>query len=311
LRFDLSKYKKITVSPLTGHIGAEISGVDIAHGVSDAQFSEIRTAFLDHHVIFFRGQTLNHASLAAFSERFGPLFMIPYAKPSPEHPFVTNLVRNADVPSSERNIGDRWHSDQSPRECPSLGFALYCVEAPDYGGDTLFASQTAAYDALPDDMKSMCETLIAIHSPSGVFGRDGMGGGGNRKPLVHKGREGEYKLDEKTLEILRAEMEHPVVCFHPETGKRYLYATGDYMIRLKGMSEEESMPIIEKLNRHVSRPEFTCRFRWQAGSVAILDNRCTQHYAVNDYEGFARSMLRVEIAGSRPFGPARPQAAAA
>ena len=305
--YDLTKYRRIKVAPLTGYIGAEIGGVALSGAVDDELFAEIKTAFLDHHVIFLREQTLDNATLAAFAERFGPLCLSPYAKPVPDHPFVTSLARRADISSKERNIGDRWHSDQSPRECPSLGFALYCLEAPDYGGDTLFASLTAAYDYLSDGMKGMCERLIAVHSPSGVFGRDGMGDGGTRKPLVHKGRENDYRLDDETLAILRSEMEHPLVCVHPDTGRRYLYMTGDYMIRLKGMTDLESRGLIEQLNRHATRPEFTCRFRWRKGSLAILDNRCTQHYAVNDYEGFGRSMMRVEMAGGRPIGPAMPR----
>lgn len=311
MHYDLTKYRRIRVTPTTGHIGADIDGVDIGQGIDDAQFAEIRQAFLDHQVIFFQDQELDAAGLAAFAERFGPLCLSPYSKPIAEHPFVTALERKADIPSRERNIGDRWHSDQSPREHPSLGFALYCLDAPPYGGDTLFASLTAAYEHLSDGMKDLCESIIAIHSPSGVFGHDGMGGGGNRKPLVHKGREGEYHIDDKTLEIIRAETEHPLICIHPETGRRLLYAAGDYMVRLKGMTEQESAGLIEQLNRHVTRPEFTCRFRWRKGAVAILDNRCTQHYAVNDYEGFTRSMLRVEMAGERPFGPAMPKQAAA
>jgi taurine dioxygenase len=309
MAYDLSQYRLIEVTPATGHIGAEIQGVDIGHGISDAQFAEIRRAFLNHHVLFFQDQQLDPQSLAAFGERFAPLCLTPYAKPMPDHPFVTKLVRSADVSSRERNVGDRWHSDQSPREHPSFGFALYCLEAPPYGGDTLFASLTAAYDSLSDGMKALCDDIIAIHSPSGVFGYDGMGGGGTRKPLIHKGRDGQYrKIDDETLAIIRAETEHPLVCIHPETGRRYLYATGDYMIRLKGMTELESTGLIEQLNRHVTRPEFTCRFRWRKGAVAILDNRCTQHYAVNDYEGFERAMLRIEMEGGRPFGPAMTRA---
>jgi taurine dioxygenase len=176
----------------------------------------------------------------------------------------------------------------------------YCQQAPDYGGGTLFPSLSAAYDGLSAGMQTMCAGLTAIHSPSGVFGRDGQGSGGNRKPLVHKGHESDYRLDEQMLAILRSETEHPLVCAHPDTGRHYLYVTGDYMIRFKDMTEPESMPILDHLNRHVTRPEYTCRFRWRAGSLAILDNRCTRHYAVNDDEGFSRSMLRVEIAGGDP-----------
>jgi taurine dioxygenase len=143
---------------------------------------------------------------------------------------------------------------------------------------------------------------------SGVFGVDGMGaGGGTRKALVHKGAEAHYKIDESLAAQLRAEIEHPLVRTHPETGRPILYVTGDYLIRFKGMTDVESAALITQLNAHASKPEFTCRFRWFPGSLAILDNRCTQHYAVNDYAGFEREMLRTEMEGERPFGPAMPR----
>jgi taurine dioxygenase len=306
MRYDLEKYKDIAVSPLGGVIGAEVGGVDIRSGVDVSVFAEIRQALNDHHVLFFRNQNLDALSLAGFAERFGPLTIVPYTKPIPEHPKVTRFRRDPNISSTVRNIGDRWHSDQSSRERPTMGFALYCLEAPEYGGDTLFASLCAAYDGLSPTMQQLCSTLIGIHSASGVFGADGKGGPG-KKPLVHKGAESMYKIDDELAEILSKETEHPLVRTHPESGRPILYVTGDYLIRFKGMTDLESAPLIAELNRHAIRPEYTCRFRWSAGSLALLDNRCTQHYAVNDYAGFAREMLRTEMEGDRPFGPAMPK----
>jgi taurine dioxygenase len=304
--YDLDQYRHIKVSPLGGVIGAEVGGVDIRSGVDAGTFAEIRRALNEHHVLFFRNQRLDPQSLAGFAERFAPLSIVPYTKPIPEHPKVTRFRREPNIASSVRNIGDRWHSDQASRERPSMGFALYCLEAPPYGGDTLFASLCAAYDGLSPTMKEVCSKLIGIHSASGVFGADGKGGPG-KKPLVHKGAEDMYKIDEELSELLRKETEHPLVRTHPESGRPILYVTGDYLIRFKGMTEQESAPLIAELNRHAIRPEYTCRFRWTAGSLALLDNRCTQHYAVNDYAGFAREMLRTEMEGERPFGPAMPK----
>ena len=307
MRYDLSSYRKIKVSPVAGALGAEIAGVDASAAIADDVFEEIRRAFLAHHILFFRDQGLSPDALVAFGERFAPLSRSEYLGSIAENPFVHRMVREAEVPSSERNIGDRWHSDLSPRERPTFGFMLYCLEAPDYGGDTMFANLCLAYDTLSDAMKALCEQLVVIHSPSGVFGGDGAGGAGTKKPLVHKGMEKNYAVSERTLADLRRETEHPLVRIHPETGRRILFITGDYCIRLKGMTEAESRPIIDFLNRHAVRPEFTCRFRWRTGSLAVLDNRCTQHYAVNDYAGFRRAMLRIELEGERPFGPAMPR----
>jgi taurine dioxygenase len=307
MNYDLTKYRHIRVTPSGGVIGAEIGGVDVSQPVDDTVFAEIRRALNDHHVIFFRDQKLDAHGLAGFAKRFAPLTIVPYTQGVSDHPMVTRLYRPADVPVSERNIGDRWHSDQAARERPNMAFALYCVQAPPYGGDTLFASLCEAYDRLSLGMKEICAGLIGVHSLSGVFGPDGKGGGGTKKPLVHKGAESHYKIDETLAAQLRAEVEHPLVRTHPETGRPILYVSGDYLIRFKGMTDLESAPLIAQLNQHAVRPEFTCRFRWRPGSLAILDNRCTQHYALNDYAGFVREMLRTEMEGERPFGPAMPQ----
>jgi len=305
MRFDLSTFKQIAVLPMGGCIGAEIKGVDL-RTLSDEVFLEIRAALNIFHVLFFRDQDLDCFSLAAFAECFAPLTIPSYTKALPDHPFVTRLHRPAEIPSSKRNIGDRWHSDQAARERPNMGFALYCVEAPPYGGDTLFASLVAAYDHLSAGMKALCEQLIGVHSLKGVFGPDGMGGSGTKKPLVHMGSEAHYRVDKSLAEVINQEIEHPLVRTHPETGRRILYVTGDYLIRFRGMTDFESEPLIHQLNSYAVRPEFTCRFRWRKGSLALLDNRCTQHYAVNDYAGFERVMLRTEMEGERPFGPALP-----
>jgi taurine dioxygenase len=302
-------YARIAVRPVAGSLGAEIDGVDVSRPIDEETFNEIHRAFLEYLVIFFRNQTLTPQSFGDFISRFAPLRNSPYSKPRDDHPYVTDLIRRADVPKGLRNVGDRWHSDNAPQERPSLGFALYCVEAPPWGGDTMFANLYKAYDGLSDEMKATCERLIVMHSRSGVFGADGRGGPGGKKPLVHAGMEERYSVSEEQLQELAKEMPHPLVRIHPGTGRKFLYISGDYAVRIQGMSIEESAPLINYLNQQVSRPENTCRFRWAKGSIAILDNRCTQHYAVNDYAGFRREMMRIEMVGERPFGPAMPRQA--
>jgi taurine dioxygenase len=304
--FDLSQYRRIAVEPLTGAIGAEISGVDLG-ALDDEIFAEIRRAFLDHAVIFFRDQRLDETSLIAFATRFAPPTLSPQAKN--DGSVVHRLHRAADVPTSVRNLGDRWHADQSSRERPNMGAVLYCTEAPPYGGDTLFASLCAAYDHLAPTLHDVCDRLIAIHSLIGVYGPDGVGGTPNTRPFLYENDAVSYnetyaQLGAETLALIRKRVEHPLVCTHPETGRPILYVTGNHIIGLKGMADLGSQSLLDTLNQHVTRPEFTCRFRWKKESLAVWDNRCALHYAANDYQGFARTMLRVELEGNRPFGPA-------
>jgi taurine dioxygenase len=291
--YDLSRYKKIRVEPVTGAIGAEIFDVDVAR-LDDTAFAEIRQAFHEHSVIFFHDQELDAESLAAFAGRFAPLTMT-YASAG----LVSRMHRAPETPSTVRNLGDRWHADKSSDEAPNMGVALYCLEAPRYGGDTLFASLCAAYAGLAPGLRAICDQLIALHSMSGIYGTDGRGGVGTTKPFDRP-----EALDEALLERIRRRIEHPLVCTHPDTGRPILYVTGNHMVGIKGMNDLEARPLLDMLNNHVVRPEFTCRFRWKKGSLTVWDNRCVQHYAVNDYAGFARSMLRAEMEGTRPFGPA-------
>lgn len=300
---DLKSYRRIRVEPLTGSIGAEIFEVDVAK-IDEKTFAEIQGAFHRHGVIFFRDQGLDSDSVGAFAERFAPLSRS-YGRGREGEPLVSRMHRSADVPTTERNLGDRWHADQSSREEPNMGVVLYCLEAPPYGGDTLFASLCAAYDGLAPALKTICEPLVALHSLSGIYGSDGRGGTGTTKPFGLT--ESPQGLDEQMLEQIRRRIEHPLICTHPDTGRPILYVTGNHMVGIQGMNDLEARPLLELLNNHVVKPEFTCRFRWRKGSVAVWDNRCVQHYAVNDYAGFARTMLRAEMVGSRPFGPAMPR----
>ena len=298
-------YERIKVKPIAGALGAEISGVDASKPLDTQTWSEVHRAFLDNLVIVFRDQHLDPFTMAAFAERFGPLTRVPYTNPGKEHPMVTYFLREADVSSSVRNVGDNWHSDQSPRERPSLGFALYCMECPEYGGDTLFANQYLAYEALSDGLKATCDRLTLMHSASGKFGTDGKGTDGGFKPLS-LGAGAEMKMDDEVKASFAKETEHPLVIVHPDTGRKALWVTGAYSIRFGGWTKAESKPLLDYLNNLVARPEFTCRVRWQKGTLTVMDNRVTQHYALNDYEGFRRLMMRTEMDAAPPVGPAMP-----
>ena len=302
-------YTRIRVEPIAGHLGAEITGVDLAN-LDDATFADIKRAWLENLVIFFRDQNVTPDIMESFGQRFGDLSITSYTNSVPGYKFAHRLVRDAAVPKGERNFGDFWHMDQTVRPVPTAGFMLYAVDCPPYGGDTGFANMYSAYDNLSDGMKALCEQLVAIHSPAGVFGADGHGGPG-KKPFFQPGTETTYSITpEEVRKYLQQETEHPLIRIHPETGRKALMVTG-YVTRFRNMTEEESRPLLDFLMRHAIREDYTCRFRWRKGSLAIIDNRCMQHIAYQDYCGFRREMLRVEfIRPDAPYGPAMPKKAA-
>jgi taurine dioxygenase len=296
MKFDLTRYQTIGVHPLNGIIGAEISGVDASRSLSAAVTDELREALSQFHVLFFRDQRLDVARFARFAEVFGEIGTSPLSPPaSDKQGMISHMAREADVPADTRNNGDRWHTDRAHDACPPKGFLLYCEEAPDYGGDTLFASLCGAFDALPQDLQERCAQLTGVHCMSGVLDVDGKSGI-DRQSIDGAKRRAEW-ADPAALDYIRKECEHPLVCRHPESDRPMLFVSGAYLIRIKELGLEEGLELIDRLNRHAVRPEFTCRFRWRKGSIAVLDNRCTQHYAVNDYAGFARRMLRAELCG--------------
>lgn len=296
MKFDLSAYRHTTVRPVNGAIGAEIEGVDASRPLSREVATELRAALSQFHVIFLRDQRLDVASFIPFAETFGELGTSPLSNSvTSKEAMIGHMAREADVPADTRNNGDRWHMDRAHDECPPKGFLLYCEEAPEYGGDTLFASLCQAYDALPDDLQQRCASLTGIHSMRGVLDVDGVGAG-DRQSIDGKTRTANW-VNPDHVAYVRKEAEHPLVCRHPETNRPYLFVSGNYMMGIKELGEDEGMALVDALNRHAVRPEFTCRFRWRKGSIAVLDNRVTQHYAVNDYAGFARRMLRAELKG--------------
>ena len=279
-------YSRIEVKPLAGALGAEIAGADLAHPLDDATFAEIHKAHLDYLVLFFRDQDLSDEELAAFGRRFGDLAPLPPHRQFPGK-FPELLVIDK-KPDDKLVFGWEWHSDTTHLDVPSLGSVLYAKVIPPVGGDTLFANQYLAYEALSDGMKALLDGMVAVHSNGRIL----------------------RTLEEDAIPAPGTEAasagyangwaEHPVVRTHPETGRKALFVNELHTERLKGMTVEESQPMLRYLYDHGSRPEFTCRFRWQVGSVAFWDNRSVQHLALNDYPGHRRLMHRVQIKGTRP-----------
>lgn len=269
----------LEISRLSPHIGAEIRGVDLSADLDDGTVAEIRQALLDHQVLFFRDQDLSYDRHKALGRRFGELHVHP-AAPSPEgHPEL--LVIHADE-KSKRVAGQGWHSDVSCDAEPPMASILYLEEVPDPGGDTLFCSMYAVYDALSQRMQRYLEGLTAIHS-----GRH-----------VYRGR---YYEDAQGARHEHPENEHPVIRTHPETGRQALFVNEGFTTRIRGVDPIESRGVLATLYEMIRHPEFQCRFKWAPGSVAFWDNRCVQHLAVFDYWPQVRHGVRVTIAGDRPF----------
>ncbi|HWB51075.1 MAG TPA: TauD/TfdA family dioxygenase [Stellaceae bacterium] len=272
-------YDTITVKPLAGALGAEIAGVDLSGPLSNRQRSEIHDAFLAHCAIYIRGQELGGADLLRYARYFAEPAYYPFVEGLPDFPQIFELRKE---PDQKVNVGGAWHSDTTYIETPPIGTMLYCREAPAYGGDTMVANQYLAYEALSPGMRRMLDGLTGIYTARMNGGRGGR-------------EENKYMKMKNTETAEQIEAEHPVVRTHPETGRKALYVSTRHTARFKGMTEDESRPLIEFLQAHCTRPEFTARIRWEKGTVTIWDNRCCQHFAINDYHGQRRVMWRLPV----------------
>jgi len=278
-------YKKISVAPLAGALGAEIRGVDLTQADA-ATWDEIHAAYREKLVLAFPGQALDPKSMVKVAGKFGTVGFYPFAQGLAEEPHVFAIVKE---PHETKNFGEGWHSDTTYTEIPPKATVLYSVEVPPVGGDTMFSNMYLAYETLSDGMKAMLDGLRAVNSAAARKG-GGRAAGNTYQSVKLVGQ------DKMTLEGT-----HPIVRTHPETGRKALYVNALHTVRVDGWTEAESKPLLEFLYAHCQRPEFTCRYRWQAGTFTIWDNRATQHLAVNDYHGFRREMHRLSIEGERPI----------
>ncbi len=270
----------LTIRRVAGALGAEISGVDLSQDLPDEVIAGIRAALVEHQVIFFRDQRLTPERQVAFGRRFGPLNIHPYVKGMESHPEVMEVIKE---PADKTNFGGGWHSDMSFLERPAIGSILYAVELPDWGGDTLFSSQVAAYEALSPGMKATLEGLRAVHSAGREYSAQGHSAQKRASMSVveAEGAVGEYV--------------HPVVLVHPESGRRALYVNPAFTMRFEGWTKRESRPLLDYLFEHCRYEAYTCRFNWRPGSMAFWDNRQVWHFALNDYPGQRRHMRRVTV----------------
>ncbi len=275
----------LRIVPVSGRIGAEIQGVDLAAPFDDERVARIRQALLDHKVIFFRDQQIDDRGQLAFARRFGPVTLA--------HPTVPALegqpeVLDLDYSRSEARANN-WHTDVTFVENPPLGSVLRALVLPPAGGDTIWANSVTAYHDLPPSLRVFADTLTAVHSNAYDYA-------GALADLSAQARERKAVFESVEYETL-----HPVVRVHPETGERGLFI-GGFVRRLQGYSPSQSADIVRVLQSHVLLPENQVRWRWRLGDVAFWDNRATQHYAVADYGSQARHMRRVTIVGDVPVG---------
>ena len=273
----------ISIEPMSGAIGAEILGIDLASPISDQMIEDIRKAQLDHLVVFFRDQDITPQQHLAFAKRFGEVLEYPLVKGLEDIPQIAPVIKLA---HETVNFGGVWHSDTAYLAEPPKATMLVARELPPYGGDTLFANMYKAYETLSDGLKSMLEGLRAINS--------------TEKADASATREDRLKTSATAAASEEIASAHPVVRTHPETGRKLLYVNAGHTTRFENMTVEESAPLLHYLYQHQIQPEFTCRFRWQPGSIAFWDNRAAQHNPINDYHGFKRVMHRVTLAGEAP-----------
>ena len=290
----MATYRRIEVKPIAGALGAEISGVDL--GALEAEtFAEIHAAWLEHLVLFFRNQSLAPPQQIAFAKRFGEIHHHPFMQGMEAYPDILEIVKEE---GDSKAFGEVWHTDQMFNPKPAKATILYAKETPDAGGDTLFANMYLAYETLSEPMKLLLKELRTFN----VGDRKKLG----RSHEVTATRDGRYVGNAKMAAKLRdpgdliTEASHPLVRTHPETGRKALYLS-NHTQTLDGFRPGEARPILDYLAQHAVEPEFTCRFRWEVGSLAIWDNRCTQHRALNDYPGKRRRMHRITIAGDTPY----------
>jgi taurine dioxygenase len=278
---------QIQITPISGALGAEISGVNLSAPLNSTDQAQIEAAFHEHLVLCFRDQHLSPTSLLALTQRLGSVGETPYLTGLADYPDVVPIIKEA-TEKSAATFGAGWHTDFTFQQCPPSRTLLYAVDVPAAGGDTLYANLYAAYDALSAGMKDLLEHLTATHSATRSYGPE----------AKLKDRLESMTINNDLQEP--ATMTHPVIQTHPVTGRKALWINPVYTLQFTDMTQAESAPLLKYLNDLIVTPSFTCRVRWYKGSLTMWDNRCTQHCATADYHGQRREMLRTTVAGEQP-----------
>lgn len=271
----------IEIKELKEGVGAEVLGLDL-NNLSNSDFSNIKDLFIKYGLIFFRDQSISPDQHISFAERFGEININRFFAKVEGYDQIAEVLKDED---QKLNIGGAWHTDHSYDEKPAMGSILVAKELPDEGGDTLFANMYLAYESLSEGLKETLSNLRAIHSSRHVFG-DTSDYGELTKNRI------------RNPELATQDAVHPIIITHPESGKKALYVNPSFTIGIEGWNEEESKALLDYLYSHAVKEENVTRFKWKDGSVAFWDNRCTWHYALNDYAGKRRLMHRITLEGS-------------
>ena len=285
-----TKSATLTVEPVAGALGATVTGIDLAEVREASQLGDVRQALADHLVVFLPDQDLSLDDLERVTELLGGRDVTPFVAPLEDRPYVIRVIKE---PKDVLNFANAWHSDLSYLPVPPAYTLLHAWDVPEYGGDTVWSNQYLAYETLSKGLRTTLDGLRAVHSAGMAYGTGGL--------------LDQYK-DLSSMAIAPsddayAEHVHPAVTVHPVTGRRALYVNPVYTTRFDGWTKEESHALLGYLNRHSINENFTCRLRWSVRTVAIWDNRCTMHNALNDYAGVRREMYRTSVRGAAPVGP--------
>ncbi len=279
----------LTAEPVAGALGATVTGLDLRSVTEASELSGLRQALADHLVVFLPEQDLSLDDLERVTDLLGGRDVTPFVDPLEDRPYVIRVIKE---PDDVLNFANAWHSDLSYLPAPPAYTLLHAWAVPDHGGDTVWSNMYLAYETLSGGLRSALRGLRAVHSAGMAYGTGG---------LLDQFKDFTSMAIAPSEEAY-AEHVHPVVCVHPVTGREALYVNPVYTVRFEGWSKEESSSLLSYLHRHSINENFTCRLRWSVKTLAIWDNRCTMHNALNDYSGVRREMYRTSVKGAAPAG---------
>jgi taurine dioxygenase len=284
-----TKSARLTVAPVAGALGASVTGIDLTRVRVASQLDELRRALADHLVVFLPEQDLSLDDLERVTDLLGGRDVTPFVAPLEDRPYVIRVIKE---PKDVLNFANAWHSDLSYLPAPPAYTLLHAWDVPEHGGDTVWSNQYLAYETLSKGLRTTLDGLRAVHSAGMAYGTGG---------LLDQFKD-LSSMDIAPSDDAYAEHVHPAVTVHPVTGRRALYVNPVYTTRFDGWSKEESHALLGHLHRHSINENFMCRLRWSVKTLAIWDNRCTMHNALNDYAGVRREMYRTSVKGSAPIG---------
>jgi taurine dioxygenase len=282
----------LTVEPVAGALGATVTGINLAEVPAAAELDDLRRALADHLVVFLPEQDLSLDDLERVTDLLGGRDVTPFVDPLEDRPYVIRVIKE---PTDVLNFANAWHSDLSYLPAPPAYTLLHAWDVPDHGGDTVWSNQYLAYETLSKGLTATLDGLDAVHSAGMAYGTGG---------LLDQFKD-YTSMAIAPSEDAYAEHVHPVVTVHPVTGRRALYVNPVYTTRFAGWTKDESAALLAHLHRHSINENFTCRLRWSVRTLAIWDNRCTMHNALNDYSGVRREMYRTSVKGTAPTGVER------